>query len=77
MGMSYIYKNAKIERAINGYIVCYDKYMSKGEYDGSSYVGECKQVFKDGKSAIEALDNITSMPEYVPNVEVAAESMSE
>jgi hypothetical protein len=62
------YKNARVKRAINGYVLTYDKYSTKGEYDGLSHVGECEFVFKDGAKAIRALDEVVESECYLPQM---------
>jgi len=62
------YKNAKIEPANNGYILCYDKYKkSHDSYDGMTYVGDCKEVYTEGSDAIKAMDKITVSEDYMPS----------
>jgi hypothetical protein len=63
----YKYKNAKITPAKNGYIVCYDKYhVSKDDYEGMTFAGECKEIAKTGKEAIAILDRVVGSPFYSP-----------
>ncbi len=52
------YSNATLTRADNGYILCYNEKVAKGEYDFT--YKPCKEVFKDdeGSEALERLDAV-------------------
>lgn len=70
-------KNARIERATNGYLLYYDKYIAGGEYDGMRFVGDCKMIFTDGHKAIKALDEVVESEQYMPSMSAPKEEEKE
>jgi hypothetical protein len=72
------YKNARLEKAGQGYIVRYTQYSKneKDTYDGMNYIGEKTEVFEDNSDALAALEAIASHSGYCGGDEVEFKAVS-